>query len=564
MNHEGQPGTAPSPRDAVQAALSRRGFLAMGGAAFAVASASSLLAACSSEGTVSKGTNGAGASDKLTIGVFQEPDTLDPNATGLALSSFIASAIYDPLMWYLPKEGGGYEFVSGLAESYEVSADATTYTFKLRKDVKFHDGTKFDANSVKATMDHIVDPATKSRSAIGSLGPYKATKILDAYTAQVVFEAPNAAFAHEMTTILFGMSSPEALKKYGPTTIGRNPVGTGPFKFVSYATQDNVTLERNPDYKSAPASFGNNGPAKLKSLTFKILTDTKARYSALRAGQLGLVMNLDPNDIASIKAGKQFKHYNVPSTGQPYGYPLNVDKEPTNELEVRQAILHAVNQDEMIKSVLRGAYEPAHNLLTPTTPGYSEAAAKRYPYDQEKAKSLLESAGWKVGAGGVREKNGKPLHLDILIQSSNGFDLPTQYVESELKKVGFSTKISAQPFLTAAASYNKGVQNLSAIFYYDVDPYFLLGLTGCDAVASGFNWAHYCDRENDKSLADANTITDEKKRNAQLEAATTKLMEQAIFLPLWNVSGVYSAVNNLSGLHFGATGYAFLHSAQLT
>jgi peptide/nickel transport system substrate-binding protein len=538
---------------------SRRGFLTVGGLAMAAVAAGPLLAACDS----SSGGSLSGPSDALTVGVFQEPDTLDPNTTGLALSTFIASHIYDPLMWWLPTSGGGYELVPGLAESYEVSRDGTTFTFKLRKDVTFHDGTKFDATAVKATLDHIVDPAAKSRAAIGSLGPYKETKILDPYTAEVVFKAPNAAFLHEMGTLLFGMTSPAALKKYGPTGIGNNPVGTGPFRFVKYTTQDQVALERNPAYNWGPKSFGMTGAAKLKTLTFKILSDTNARYNALLAGQIQLAMNLDPNNIRSIKKNSAYRHLNVPSTGQPYGYPINVSKEPTNELPVRQAILHAVDQDQLVKTVLSGAYGPAHNVVTPTTPGYSKSASGLYPYDPNKAKTLLESAGWTVGNGGVRQKNGKPLHLDILIQSSNGFDLPTQFIANELKNVGFSTTISAQPFLTAAASYNKGVHNLAAIFYYDVDPYFLLGLTGCDSIEAGFNWAHYCQPSNDTALQRVNTVVDETKRNTELETITTKLMEQAIFLPMYDVSGVYSTAKNLVDLHFGPTGYAHFHNARL-
>ncbi|HEY2042803.1 MAG TPA: ABC transporter substrate-binding protein [Jatrophihabitans sp.] len=544
---------------AAQHSFSRRRFLAVGGAALAGFAGSSLLSACGASGGSS-----TKASDALTVGVYQEPDTLDPNATGLALSSLIASAIFDPLMWWLPNASGGNEYVPGLATSYTVSPDAKVYTFKLRQDVTFHDGTKFDAEAVKATFEHIADPATKSRSALGSLGPYKETKVLDPYTAQVVFSQPNAAFVHEMTTILFGMSSPTAIKKYGPTGFGNNPVGTGPFKFVSYATQDHISLEVNPAYKWGPATFGPAGPAKLKTLTFKILPDTNTRYSALRAGQLGMAMNLDPNNIQAIKKSGSFTHYNVPSTGQPYGYPLNVTKEPTNELAVRQAILHAVDQDKMNQTVLSGAYEPAHDLLTPTTPGFSKASSSLYPYDPEKAKSLLNGAGWQAGSGGVRSKNGKPLHLDILIQSSNGFDLPTQYIVNELQAVGFSANISAQPFLTAAASYNKGVQNMAAIFYYDVDPYFLQGLTGCNAIASGFNWGHYCQPAIDSALIHANGVVDAAARTIELENIATKLMQDATFLPLYNVSGVYSAVKNLAGLHFGVTGYALFHTAQLT
>lgn len=539
----------------------RRRFLALGGGALATIAGGSLLSACS--GSASDGATKK-ASDTLTVGVFQEPDTLDPNATGLALSSLIASAIFDPLVWWLPAADGKKEFSPGLASSYEVSADAKTYTFKLRQDVMFHDGTKFNAEAVKATLEHITDPATKSRSALGSLGPYKETKVVDEYTAQVIFSEPNAAFVHEMTTVIFGISSPTALKKYGPTGFGNNPVGTGPFKFVSYATQDRVSLVRNPDYMWGPAAFGSPGPAKLSSLTFRILPDTNTRYSALRAGQVDMAMNLEPTKIEAVKKSASLTHINAPSTGQPYGYPINVDKAPTNELPVRQAILYAVDQDKMNQTVLAGAYEPAHNVLTPTTPGYSKDAASLYPYNPEKAKSLLEDAGWKAGPDGARAKGGTPLHLDILIQTSNGFELPTQYIVNQLKAVGFSATTTAQPFLTAAASYNKGVQNLSAIFYYDVDPYLLHGLTACNAIAAGFNWGHYCDPTVDNAIIQANSTVDEASRTAQYEKVTNTLMQNATFLPLYNVSGVFSAVKNLSGLHFGATGYALFHTAQLT
>ena len=150
----------------------------------------------------------------------------------------------------------GSRFVPGLAESYTVSPDASVYTFKLRKDVTFHDGTKFDATAVKATYDHVVDPATKSKSGLGALGPYKETKIIDPYTVQIMFSQPNASFLHQQAAGNFGIASPTALKKYGPTGFGNHPVGTGPFKFVSYQTGDSLNLVKNPDYKWGPAIFG--------------------------------------------------------------------------------------------------------------------------------------------------------------------------------------------------------------------------------------------------------------------------------------------------------------------
>jgi peptide/nickel transport system substrate-binding protein len=539
------------------AKFSRRGVLQAGGAGLLALGVSSLLAACGVSSTgAAKGTT------TLTVGVYQEPDTLDPAATGLAMTSMMISHIFDPLFWWLPDASGKNVFHPGLATSYVISPDATTYTFKLRQDVDFHDGTHFDANAVKASLDHIVDPATKSRSAIGSLGPYKETVVVDQYTAQVVFSASNAAFEHEMTTVIFGMQSPTALKKYGAAGVAAHPTGTGPFKFVDYATQDHVGLEQNPKYMWGPAAFGAAGPAKLKKLTFKILLDTNARYNALRGGQIQMAMNLDPDTIATVKKSSQYTHYNVPSTGQPYGYPINVAKGPTDDLRVRQAILYAVDQKKLNDSVQRGVFTPAYNVLTPSTPGYVKANDTMYAYDPAKAKSLLDAAGWTAGSDGTRSKNGQPLSLDILIQSANGFDLPTQFVVNALKDVGFTSTTKSQPFTTAAASYNQGVQNLSAIFYYDVDPFLLNNLVNSRNIASGFNWAHYNNPAIDTEIAQANAIADTATRTAAYEKVTTTLMDDAIFLPLWNVSGVYSGNANLKNLHFGTTGYSYYHTAS--
>jgi peptide/nickel transport system substrate-binding protein len=540
--------------------LSRRTVLKAGGAGLIGLGLSSLLAACGGGG----GSTTASGTKNLTVGVYQEPDSLDPAATGLAMVSMIISHIFDPLYWWLPDESGKNQFVPGLAESYQVSPDATTYTFKLRQNVKFHDGTPFDANAVKANFDHVVDPATKSRSAVGSLGPYKETVVVDPYTAQVVFSSPNAAFEHEMTTVLFGMQSPKAIQQYGAEGVAAHPTGTGPFKFVEYVNQDHVSLERNPDYAWGPSSFGQPGPAKLDKLDFKILLDTNARYNALRGGQIQMAMNLDPDTIQQVKQSSQLTHYDVPSTGQPYGYPINVTKGPTDDVRVRQAILFAVDQDKLNNGTLRGAYTPAHNFLTPTTPGYAKAVDTMYAYDPEKAKSLLDQAGWTAGPDGTRSKNGQPLTVDILIQTANGFDLPTQFVVNALKEVGFTSNTTSQPFTTAAASYNQGVQNLSAIFYYDVDPYLIHGLVDSRQIASGFNWAHYSNPQVDAAITAANATVDTDQRTKAYEAITTTLMQDAIFLPLWNVSGIYSGVKNLKDVKFGATGYSYYHVASFS
>jgi peptide/nickel transport system substrate-binding protein len=472
-------------------------------------------------------------------------------------------AMFDPLVWWLPGPGGtGSQFVPGLAESYTVSPDASVYTFKLRKDVVFHDGTKFDATAVKATYDHVVDPATKSKSGLGALGPYKETKILDPYTAQIIFTQPNASFLHQQAAGNFGIASPTALQKYGPTGFGNNPVGTGPFKFVSYQTGDQLSLVKNPDYRWGPAVFG-AGPAKLDSLVFRIVTDDSGRNNALQSGQLQIAMGLPPNDIAAAHQAGTFSQLTVQSIGTPAGMPINVTKPPTDDPLVRQAIMYAVNQEKLVSEVLFGVDTAAHSVLTPITPGYSAASAGLYSYNPDKASALLSQAGWTPGAGGVRTKNGKQLALNIILFSNAGFELPTQFVVSELSKVGFTAATTVQPFATAQASFNAGLHNLGSFGYYGTDPYLLNIWVNSDAVKAGFNWSHYDNPKIDAEIAQANATADEGKRNAIYEQVSMTLMRDAMYLPMWNVNEPFTMTPSVRGLHTTLNGYITFHSATV-
>jgi peptide/nickel transport system substrate-binding protein len=546
------------------ALLSRRRLLGAGATLLAGAGLSPLLAACGSS-TSSSGSAGAGKpGGTLTMGIPAPPDTLDPGATGLALTLLLSMAMFDPLVWWLPGQGGvGSRFVPGLAESYSVSPDASVYTFKLRKGVTFHDGTKFDATAVKATYDHVVDPATKSKSGLGALGPYKETKILDPYTVEIRFTEPNASFLHQQAAGNFGIASPTALKKYGPTGFGNHPVGTGPFKFVSYQTGDQLNLEKNPDYKWGPAIYGPAGPAKLDKLVFRIVTDDSGRYNALQSGQLQIAMGLPPNDISAAKQSGTYNQLTVQSIGTPAGLPINVTKAPTDDLRVREAIMYAVDQEKLVKDVLFGVDVAAHSVLTPITPGYSKESAGLYSYNPAKANALLSQAGWTMGSNGVRTKNGKQLALNVILFSNAGFELPTQFIVSELGKVGFTAKTAVQPFATAQASFNAGQHNLGAFGYYGTDPYLLNIWVNSNAIKSGFNWSHYDNPKVDSMIAKANATADDAARAAMYEQVCMTLMKDAIYLPMWDVNEPFTMAKSVQGLHTTLNGYITFHTATV-
>jgi peptide/nickel transport system substrate-binding protein len=278
---------------------------------------------------------------------------------------------------------------------------------------------------------------------------------------------------------------------------------------------------------------------------------------------LQVAMNLPANDIAAVGKGGAFTQLTVPSIGTPLGLPINVTKPPTDDLRVRQAILYGVDQDKMVKDIQFGVNQPAHNVLTPITPGYSTAAAKRYSYDPAKAESLLDAAGWLKGANGIRRKDGKALSLDILLFSGAGLELPVQFVVSELSKIGFTAHTTVQPFATASASYNKGVQNLASFGYYGEDPYLLNIWVNSDAIKSGFNSSHYDNPEVDSTIARANSTANDAKRDALYENVGDMLMEDAMFLPLWDVNGAFTASSRLTGLKPTLNGYILFHAARM-
>lgn len=539
---------------------SRQGFLGMVGGAGATLAGTAALGYIPSVHASSGLASVAAASGTVTLAVFQNPDSLDPGASGLITSGQILFNVFDPLMWRLPGPRGP-QYYPGLAQSFQVSSDATTYTFKLRKGIKFHDGTAFDAHAVKATFDHIVNPATKSRSAAGALGPYKQTRVLDTYTAEIVFSQPNAAFLEEMTAYTMGISSPAALAKYG-SEYSRHPVGTGPFIFKSWVEGQQVVVTANPDYKWGPPPLGNGRPPVLRQIVFRILPEHSAQYNALSTGEITIAQNLNPQDVAGILQNNQFKKYVATSTGMPYSIMVNAQKAPTNDVRVRRALQYAADQDAIVKTLYYGLYEPATSVFTRSTPGYA-SSQHLYQHDPKKAAQLLDQAGWKMGSNGMRSKGGQPLTLAFINISGFGFDAISQILQSQFQAVGIQTAISDQSFPAVAATYNRGGHNLADFFYYDVSPYFARSIFGCDEIKTGFNWEHYCNPRLDSMVTRANATVRDAQRYELYQRIGNMLMQDAVIIPIYDQRGVYVGPARMKGIVFTDNAIPLFHTVSV-
>ncbi|PZE23563.1 ABC transporter substrate-binding protein [Curtobacterium sp. MCBD17_028] len=526
----------------------RRGarIASMGVAALGVGA---LLAGWTAGGTaVANASTSSKTPKALTVALSQNPDTLDPGQTGLVGSVKVDAQIFDPLIW---RFSGSKKYEPGLATSYTANADATEYTFHLRHGVTFQDGTRFDANAVKATFDHIADPATKSASAVTSLGPYKGTTVVDPYTVKVDFTSSYPAFNTLVASEQFGIDSPTALKKYG-ADYGQHPVGTGPFTFQSFTSGSSVKLTRNAKYDWGPKRFG-SGAAKLSSLTFRILTSPTSQNNALKTGEVQVADGLDPQDVASAKkAGKRTT--TVAAAGMPYGWLLNVDKAPTNDPLVRQAIAHAIDRKSIISTLFAGEFKLATSVVTRATPGYASAGSA-FSYNQKKAGKLLDRAGWKM-VDGKRQKHGKTLTISMINIANFGFDDMSTLVQSQLASVGITAKLSDQAFPTVGQTYNNGGSNTASWFFWSLDPNMIKSVFTCAQVKSGFNWSHSCSASLDKQIDAADATTSTTARNAAFASVFRKINKQAAFIPVYDLKAIY-VTNGITGLASTPDGDAY-------
>ena len=290
----------------------------------------------------------AGAGGSLAYGLsFDVDDTLDPQVTNYDSTIRITLNVCEPLVWE-PEPG---KFVPGLADSWDVTPDAKQYTFKLKKGVKFHDGTPFNAEAVKFTLDRVVDPAVKAGQSHDQLGPYDRTEVVDDSTVKIVMKQPYAPLLTNLNGYL-GIVSPTAVQKMGLAEFARHPVGSGPFVFKEWVAKDHVTLVKNPDYNWASSYFKHNGPAYLDQVIFKVIPDQSVRAGTLKSGETQMIDDLDPLEYGTLSKDPKFV---VINRGQPgSGFVLLLNTTSTGAIKdpaVRQAMEYAVDREGVNKSV---------------------------------------------------------------------------------------------------------------------------------------------------------------------------------------------------------------------
>ena len=446
-----------------------------------------LLVACGGSGEKKEGGDaGAGtAKDTLVIAQGADAKSLDPHASNDNPSSRIRVQIYDRLM-ELDDNGVPQPM---LAESWE-RPDDKTIIFHLRKGVKFHNGDEMKASDVKFSLER----ALASPEVAEIISGINSVEVLDDYTVKVTTEKPMAAILNNLAHTTIAILSEKATKEAGDK-FGQNPIGTGPYKFVSWQSGDRITLEAFPEYWQ--------GEAPTKNVIFRNIVEDTNRTIGLETGELDIVYDISGMDKNKLKDDDRFVLIEGPQASLTY-LGFNMKKAPYDNPKVREAISYAIDQKPIIDTVFLGAGEAANSIIGPNVWGYYDV--EKFTQNIEKAKALLAEAGYPDGFKAKIWVNDNPVRRDIAV-----------ILQDQLKQIGIDLAIETVEWGAFLDGTARGDHEMFLLGWGTVtrDPdYGIYELVSTSTMGSAGNRSFYSNPTVDKLLEEGRTELDPEKRKA--------------------------------------------------
>jgi peptide/nickel transport system substrate-binding protein len=522
-----------------------KAFGAAGGAALLASLGSSAASAAPGGGINLSALRRQDGGSTLKIARGQVTDSLDPQKTALLVAHEIMWQIYDSLI-YLDEAGTVHP---GLATEWAFSEDNLTVTYTLRPNVAFHDGTPFNAQIVKDTVARHLDPATASPTSY-MLGPLSEVQVIDDMTVAYVYTEP---FVPMFVGLGYSYCAPlciPAAEKLGDQ-FGRNPVGTGAYKFVEWTADDTIALEKNDAHDWSTTFYKVQQAPQIDRFEFVVIPEDATRLSALVAGEVDIVAGTDavPTDkIKSLQNEDGITVFTRPAVGVYWAY-FNQSIKPLDDVRVRQAINYAVDKDALVQLVLDGNGAPATSALASAFGDYASDLTQ-YPYDVDKAKALMEEAGLADGF--------ETTYLGI---TSPVYQRAAEVIQENLAAINIKLNIESYTVAEWVPKGQSSEYGISFFYYTYSDPDILYLSFRTD---QAFAWTNGGDTELDGWLDQQRIEFDKAKRTELLHSAQERINDQALILFLWE--GVYAAAmrDYVEGLDIDLVGFIHLQEMSRT
>jgi glutathione transport system substrate-binding protein len=474
------------------------------------------------------------AAKDVVFAVASTFTTTDPYDANDTLSQAMAKSFYEGLFGF----DKDMKLIPVLADSYTVSPDGLVYTIKLKHGVKFHDGTDFKADAVKANLDRVTNPDNKLKRYGLYNNNIAKTEAVDDYTARITLKTPFSPFIAQLAHPSTVMISPTALAKYGKD-IADNPVGTGPFKFVEWQRTDHLKVAKFDGY-------WRKGYPKVDTITWKPVVDNNARAALMQTGEAHFTFPLPYEQAELLKSKPELDVVAAPSIVLRY-LSMNTQQKPFDNPKVRQAIAYAINKDALAKVAFNGYATPAEGVA----PEGVEYAVKigPWPYDLAKAKQLMTEAGYP---------NGFETELWSAYNHTTAQKV-TQFLQQQLGQIGIKAKITLleagqrvekveswqDPATAPVRLYYVGWSTSTGEADWALRPLLYSG----SFPPSLFNTAYYKNPKFDADIKDAQLTTDSTKKAALYKDAQQTAWNDAPWAPLVTEKLLSAHNRKLSGVY---------------
>ncbi len=494
---------------------------------------------------------------ELVLVSTEEPDTLDAQKTATAATGALMRYLGDTLV---TKDLKG-NYTPGLAKSWTVSRDGLTWTFPLKENVKFHDGTPLNAQAVKASIERAVAPETKSPIAGALFGPVASVQVEGNFTVIIKLKESFAPFLDNLTDPRAMIVSTQAAQQLGDR-FGRSPVGTGPFKFQEWRSADRIVFVRNPDYQWGPGHV-HAGPPYIERLVLRIMPESAAQVAAFERGELS-ILAAPPTDVKRLQATNKYQAFSFLRKGVGLFLEFNVTREPFSDLRVRRAFNYAIEKKSVLEIALEGLGEVAYGPLPPSIWGYWDGITTYAPgYDPGQAKRLLAEAGWQPGQGGVLQKDGKPFAFTLFLAPIDTWRRSAQIVQAQLRAYGIQMDIQTLEFGTLLAKFRAGEQQTGFMGYTYTSPDIVQLWFHSSNIGTGLAHSHFKDAALDKMIEASRTEVDQQKRLATYRDIQKYIVDKALWVPLWTNINYVFVQPNVQGAKIHPDGFVVINDASL-
>lgn len=490
--------------------------------------------------------------DVLIVGQIAEPKALDP-AQVTAVNDFrIMMNLYDGLVRYAD---GTLEVEPSLASDWEISDDGTVYTFTLRDDVTFHDGSDFDAEAVVFNFERMLD----EEHPYHDTGPFPLAFFFDAVETveatgehEVTFtlEEPYAPFLSNLAYPTGLIVSPAAVEEHGEE-IGRNPSGTGPFRFDEWESNSRVVVTRNEAYW--------DGAPSLEAVVFRPITDANTRVAEMLSGGIDLMVEVPPDNVADMAEDEAFEVYEQAGPHL-WFLILNTREGPFQDKAMRQAINYAIDKRSLVDDVLQGTAEVAAGPIPPAFDWAYNEELEPYPYDPDKARELIAEAGHEGAELTFYVTEGGSGMLDPVPMGTA--------IQADLAEVGLEVEIETYEWNTFLDRVNPGLEgkaDMAQMAWMTNDPDTLPFLAlRSDAMPEegGFNSGYYSNERVDELLEQARRSVDQEER-AELYREMQEIVHEDApwaFVANWKQNAVAGA--NVENFRLQPSFFLLLHDVE--